>query len=683
MTFVKAEVLSVLVDSETRHFLELQEASFVEATTKRLRLVKRAYVQVANSGGLLIRSHKQLVALKAIGTTAVTIDTDKSDVLPDLDVLKHEKKGQTRRRAQEASQGEGETEVSVDSLEGPRASAALPVKRSQMGGSTRRRNFGPRNTGWMKVETSSEADEAYLQVISFGGDASLTEADVIKALEEEYGIRAGIDRELLSRLTKQAASSPNRVIRGHFVVAQGEEPDAEAVGRIEYTCLEDVPDDVVIPYEALRDAFQQATLGQVLAQSLNTRLVMPGEELAAFLPLNTDQAAKDIFGQVKAPTGGEALLIAGEHVRLMDNRYVAEIHGYVCMVDKEISVIRPVWIAPDQMHAYYIRFPQVGPEAMVTEDWVRQVLAASGVTHGIREERIRELVDDAHVPDGAGDVLLAEATDAVPATDGTVYHPFLSPTDGGMAPLERVQAAMVATGSMIAEITPPTAGTPGRNVLGRQFGEAADTVSLSVSPGDNVRQEETGQRTYFYAEVEGRASVTDGVVHVRPVSYVENNLERPMEVAAGHEVHIRGSIRSGGSVSGAGGVVVEGMVEGGGRVEAKGDVVIGKGVVGRDSRVNSGGNVYCPFVQQGSIIAKGDVYIDGHLIGAQISAGGQLVVRGDGEERNGTAIGGRIVAARGIQARRIGGTRAETKIAIGPDPDLAAQIQTVDNALKS
>jgi uncharacterized protein (DUF342 family) len=241
---------------------------------------------------------------------------------------------------------------------------------------------------------------------------------------------------------------------------------------------------------------------------------------------------------------------------------------------------------------------------------------------------------------------------------------------------------MVAGGTMIAEITPPMAGTPGRNVLGKQFGEATDAVSLSVSPGDNVRQEETGERTYFYAEVEGRASVTDGVVHVRPVSYVENNLERPMEVAAGHEVHIRGSIRSGGSVSGEGGVIVEGMVEGGGRVEAKGDVVIGKGVVGRESRINSGGNVYCPFVQQASIVARGDVYIDGHLIGAQISAGGQLVIRGHGEERNGTAIGGRIVAARGIQARRLGGTRAETMVAIGPDPELAGQIRTVDNALK-
>jgi hypothetical protein len=425
--FVEAEVLSVLVDAEIRHFLELREASFGEATTKRLRLVKRAYLQVASSGGLLIRSHKQLAALKATGTTVVTIDTDKSDVLPDQHELMRKKRRRTPKRAREGS-GEGETEVSVDSLEGPRASAALPVKRLQVGGSTRRRNFGPRNTAWMKIETSSEVDEAYLQAISFGGDATLTEADVIKALEEEYGICTGIDRELVSRLTLQAASNPKRVIRGNFVVAQGEEPDAEDVGRIETTCLDDVPDDVVIPYEALRDAFQQASLGQVLAQSLNSRLGMPGEELAAFLPLNADQAAKDIFGQVKPPTGGEGLLKAGEHVRFMGNRYVAEIHGYVCIVDKEISVILPVWIAPDQMHAYYIRFPQAGPQAMVTKDWVREVLAASGVTHGIREEGIGELVDDADAQDGAGDVLLAAATDEVPATEGTVTPSCHPPT---------------------------------------------------------------------------------------------------------------------------------------------------------------------------------------------------------------------------------------------------------------
>ena len=65
------------------------------------------------------------------------------------------------------------------------------------------------------------AKKATLQVLSFGGDKSLGEDDVRRCLEEDYGIRTGIESAVLTRLVQQAAASPNRVISGAFPIAEG------------------------------------------------------------------------------------------------------------------------------------------------------------------------------------------------------------------------------------------------------------------------------------------------------------------------------------------------------------------------------------------------------------------------------------------------------------------------------
>jgi len=85
--FIEAEVLSILVDGEVRHFLKPTAAAFVSSTAKRLRLSARKNEQIAHAGGMLMTSEKQIKALQEIGVSEVVINTDKSDVIPDLPEL--------------------------------------------------------------------------------------------------------------------------------------------------------------------------------------------------------------------------------------------------------------------------------------------------------------------------------------------------------------------------------------------------------------------------------------------------------------------------------------------------------------------------------------------------------------------------------------------------------------------
>ena len=234
--FLVAEVRTLFLEGEMRHFLEPVEATYREATTKRMRLMQRRFEQVAHARGMLITSSKQLAALEQIGVTEVVVDTDKSDIIPDLPPPPREARAPRAQGEARSPQDRSPDTGWVTDL--PRADRAPapggpppPRKRTpahrhvDIPGTERRRNFGPANAGWMKLEVTEVEEDgeprlcAFLQVISFGGDGSMDEADVMRALEACYGIRAGIDRAMVRRLARQAAQSPNRVIRGEFLVA--------------------------------------------------------------------------------------------------------------------------------------------------------------------------------------------------------------------------------------------------------------------------------------------------------------------------------------------------------------------------------------------------------------------------------------------------------------------------------
>lgn len=164
--FLEASVLSVMKDDSVRHFLELRGAAYSESTSKRMRLMKRRHEQVTAAGGMLVRSDAQVEALQGLGVIEVTINTDKSDVVPDLPELKEEKA--KAGPAERAGDGDDDS-ISVSDLDAPETPTHPdehgPQTPAAPGVSDRRRNFGPRKSGWMKVEVSHARNDAVIQVL--------------------------------------------------------------------------------------------------------------------------------------------------------------------------------------------------------------------------------------------------------------------------------------------------------------------------------------------------------------------------------------------------------------------------------------------------------------------------------------------------------------------------------------
>ncbi len=193
--FVEAGVKTLYREGEMRHFLEPTDATYLEPTSKRLRLMKKKIELVTTSGGMLLGSRKQIAALKQISISEVVVNTDKSDILPGSQTASAE--------PDPPPKGKAETEA-------PRRPS--PPQRVDIAGTERRRNFGPSNSGWMKLE-----------VIETDGDIAVegsVEGGAVIQSQENVVIEKGIIGHG-TRVVAQGSVSA-RFVHGSTVITAGD-----------------------------------------------------------------------------------------------------------------------------------------------------------------------------------------------------------------------------------------------------------------------------------------------------------------------------------------------------------------------------------------------------------------------------------------------------------------------------
>lgn len=698
--FIDAEICSLLVDGQICHYLEVREAAFAGDQTgrKRLRLSKRKHDQILSDGGMLLTSARYIETLKEIGVMEVTVDTDKSGVILDEWIEERGKKpGRARPRAASAAAESAawasalaaadETSLDLVEVPGPPAELPTPQPPEQVHTGPRRATFGRGDKAWMKVEIRGTGEQAFLQVLSFGGDRSLGEKHILQALEEIYGIRAGLDQTMIASLAVQATAFPTQVIRGQYLIARQAPPDPGQFGRIEYTFQKDLPRTVSLPYDKLRRAFAQQTLQQVLDPDLRVRLVLPGEELAVFVSGGGGQALQNIFGNPQPLAGVETLLRPGPHVRLAGGRYFSEIYGYACLLDEELSVVPPLWVSPDRMEAHYIHIPRYGSGGALTWEWLTELMERQGVYYGLCEEEIEALLH--HPPAGAQALssLVARGTPPEEGSDSLItlhFGPGERPAPPGRSVDVQAdhEALKVSAGQLLAEVKPAPPRRPGTDLAGRTLPPPPEE-GPTLKAGGHVRNEQWDNGEQFYAEIAGCARIRDGTLRVNPVVYLNRPVTGELDLSnTDQDLYVKGPVRAGAVVKVKGSVAIEGAVEEGVTLYALGDVVVGKGINGHQTQVMALGDVQTDFIQHSSVRAQGDIAVASHLASARVSAGGRLVVGGK-EGTGGSVIGGQAWAAVAIEIGQVGSAAAEdTLLGIRSGPESVARLRKLDKSIE-
>ncbi len=237
--------------------------------------------------------------------------------------------------------------------------------------------------------------------------------------------------------------------------------------------------------------------------------------------------------------------------------------------------------------------------------------------------------------------------------------------DGSIDFRDRGAHPNVEEGTPVARYYPATQGERGMDVFGTEI-PARDGADRPVRTGDNIREVAQEDSSILYeATARGLVDVGKGAVSVSQVLHIDGDVDMTTGniIVETGSAHIKGSIRSGFSVTVADHLVVNGTLESamvtcGGDVEVRGGIAMeGKNLV------HAGGTIKAAYAQDAVLEADGDVIINGGIINSFITSKGMVIA----ERGKGLVLGGSVIAARGIDILESGseaGTQTALTIAL-------------------
>ena len=313
-----------------------------------------------------------------------------------------------------------------------------------------------------------------------------------------FGIIPGHIHELLPRKKsrrpdRRRARASVEAGQGDVVVAQGQEPTPPGKPQIEYLFDE----AGLAQGSEVQGLLEGKSLAAIERCAASLPLVRPGQPLARIVR-EPGASGRDVFGQeVPCPPPEEGSLSAGGNVSRADDGQTctADAWGYAALIEDEITVLSPLWIAPDLMHGYFVFLPQGEQFQPPAPEDLKALLAQSAVVHGVDEAAIAALCEalasgpgerpgaDPSAPVGT---LLARGTDAVPGEPahwqfafnpkltryfGEIFRVFghSKQVDYLLGYLEGLAGTAVSAGEVLAVKKPPTEGEMGRDIFGEEF----------------------------------------------------------------------------------------------------------------------------------------------------------------------------------------------------------------------
>ncbi len=306
---------------------------------------------------------------------------------------------------------------------------------------------------------------------------------------------------------------------------------------------------------------------------------------------------------------------------------------------------------------------------ILEESEIMDLLTNQGVTSGIKQEKIKEILEEEHynVP-----ILIAEGVPPQHGKDSEINFHFKTKPDDlhfeeddfGKVNFFSDQGLIqnVVAGQILAVKNPPTKGTNGKTITGKVI-EAEDGEDITFEAGKNTGLSENGLE--IVAQNAGRAVFNDGVVEVEPIYEIKGNvgLKTGSIVFLG-DVIVSENVEDGFSVKAAGNIYIGGTI-GKAEVEADGDIIVQRGILGKEEGyVKAGGNVIAKFIENSKVTAGNKVVSNEGILHSYVDAK-QVYSLG----KRGTITGGHIRSVEEVNSKVIGSTTyTETKIEAGVDP---------------
>lgn len=321
-----------------------------------------------------------------------------------------------------------------------------------------------------------------------------------------------------------------------------------------------------------------------------------------------------------------------------------------------------VFVSGNQMAAWLLIYPSMGKGAPPDRKMLTRALRDAGVSHGVDDELLDILPEQ---PDSFFRLYaVAQGTAPVHGKDGYVVdlfprktqHKFVTDDYGQIDYNNLNLVHNIAQGDVICRMIPPTSGTPGRTVLGKEL-PARDGRSAAAPAGRNTRLSDDGGA--LLATQSGHVEFNGRSFQVNPVMDIPGNVDYSVgNINFVGDVHIHGDVLSGFSVRSMGSITVDGVVEAC-SIEAGRDLTVVKGIVGNEQAViRAQRSIYTKYLENSCVYARDSLQAD-CIVNCEVYSDGVVQAR----TGRGTIIGGRVWAAQEVSASTVG-TQSEVPTAI-------------------
>ncbi|MCR5357207.1 MAG: FapA family protein [Lachnospiraceae bacterium] len=334
-------------------------------------------------------------------------------------------------------------------------------------------------------------------------------------------------------------------------------------------------------------------------------------------------------------------------------------------------------VTPDQMIAY---FQLTGSRTGVTRSVIMNALEEKGIVKGIDENIINKILTDRA---GNQPQEIAKGCKSEPGPDG--YYEYFFKTEVNRQPKVLEDGSLdykdiewfeqVRKGQRLALYHPAETGPAGYNIFGVEFPKVKGK-ELNILTGKG-----------FYIEQDGHTYVSnvDGIVELKGNKLEVSNLLTLGDLTAymgdtkfDGNVHVKGSIGNGCTIIAKGDIIVDGFVEAA-RLEAGGNIILRKGVNAQGKGlIKADGNIEGSFFENANIKAKGNIKTS-YCLKCDVESENTIEVSG----RHGSLLGGNTYARMLITVNEAGNdTGVKTHVKVGVSNEVIKRKIIINNEIK-
>jgi uncharacterized protein len=431
-----------------------------------------------------------------------------------------------------------------------------------------------------------------------------------------------------------------------------------------------------------------------IPRELQPQRVDPGTVIAKRCENTPPLPGRDIKGEPVPTTEMIKTEMSGDNnVKFTEDKsqIVAQATGFAFFLEGHLTGIIPfkfdgavtVAVSPDKMKAEIIIFPPGPGGTMPTKETILSLLSDQKILFGLKSDLLGSLYADlARGQCPAGPVAIAEGLPAKQGENGTVK--FLFNTESSLKPkvnkdgtadfknVDIVSAA--AKGQKLAELVPPTKGSPGKNIYGIELpcinGTPAklpmgpNTVASPDNP-DVLIAGTDGNVKFNGTNIE----ISEGFVIKGSVDFSTGNIKYAKSVV------VAGDIKSGFKVECGGDLQVSGTIEDS-DIQVNGNVLCKLGFIGQGKGViNAKGDINILFMKNQTAKSRQNIVIAKEALNATLLARKSVIVHGNPL----SLAGGRVMARDSVTAFAIGNmSGVKTLIEVGTDFTLIEELEKTD-----